>query len=251
MAQGKQPKKQKPLVVLDDLAGMRIGNLVVDKRANGKARGGVVRARWWCRCDCGNYVPIFHDDLITKKATNCGKCVYAGKLCRYDLDGEYGKGWTINHGIEFIFDLEDYDRIKKYGWRDTPYGYIEAADPSGSRPIKIHNLIMKNRNMRYMYDHINRDKTDNRKCNLRKATTAQNTKNASISKRNKSGVSGVRFNTRANKWVAYITCDYKRYNLGTFEDFDSAVRARLLAEKEYFGDFAPQKNLYQKYGIEG
>ena len=186
MAEGKCSKKSNGIYVdLEDLSGRRVGNLVVDKRANGKKRNGVVCARWWCCCDCGNYIAIFHDDLVDNVVTNCGECVYAGKLCRYDLSGEYGEGWTINHNVRFIFDLDDYDLIKNYGWRDTPNGYIEATDSRGDRPIKLHNLIMRNRNRRYMYDHINRDKADNRRCNLRKATTAQNTKNASLSQRNK------------------------------------------------------------------
>lgn len=32
---------------------------------------------------------------------------------RYDLTGEYGIGYT-NQGVEFYFDLEDYDKIKEY-----------------------------------------------------------------------------------------------------------------------------------------
>ena len=42
----------------------------------------------------------------------------------------------------------------------------------------------------------------------------------------------------------------KEILLGTYENFDDAVRARLEGEKKYFGEFAPQKHLFAQYGIE-
>lgn len=41
----------------------------------------------------------------------------------------------------------------------------------------------------------------------------------------------------------------KRTHLGTFEIKEDAIVARLLAEKKYYGEFAPQKDLFEKYGI--
>jgi hypothetical protein len=48
-----------------------------------------------------------------------------------------------------------------------------------------------------------------------------------------------------NKWDVKIM----DFDLGVFETFEEAVITRLKAEKEYYGDFAPQKHLFAQYGI--
>lgn len=68
-------------------------------------------------------------------------------------------------------------------------------------------------------------------------------------KRNTSGVVGVGINRTLNKWMAYINIDNKNINLGTYEDVNDAIIARLKAEKKYFGDFALQKHLFKEYGL--
>lgn len=47
-------------------------------------------------------------------------------------------------------------------------------------------------------------------------------------------------------------CDlrYKQKSLGKFINKKDAIVARLKAEKEYFGEFAPQRRLFEEYGIE-
>ena len=46
------------------------------------------------------------------------------KYNKYNLNGEYGIGWTSNTNEEFYFDLEDYDKIKDYCWFLDNRGYI-------------------------------------------------------------------------------------------------------------------------------
>ena len=100
-------------------------------------------------------------------------------------------------------------------------------------------------------DHINGISTrnDNRKSNLRKCTHQMNMCNYSKPKNNTSGVTGVSWDNRYSVWKAYITYRNKRINLGTYNDFKDAVKARLLAEKKYFGDYSAQQHLYEQYGI--
>ena len=38
--------------------------------------------------------------------------------------------------------------------------------------------------------------------------------------------------------------------LGYFINKEDAIRAKLNAEAKYFGEFAPQQNLYEQYRIE-
>lgn len=58
-----------------------------------------------------------------------------------------------------------------------------------------------------------------------------------ISKANKSGIKGVSWDKRRNKWVAQITFKGKNYNLGRYDNKEDAREAREKAEKEMFGKF--------------
>ena len=90
-------------------------------------------------------------------------------------------------------------------------------------------------------DHINGRKGDNRPENLRESSVAENCRNRTNRNRNNtSGVTGVAWHKSKAKWVARITVDGRLINLGAFEAFDDAAQVRRLAEKKYFGEFAPK-----------
>lgn len=91
-------------------------------------------------------------------------------------------------------------------------------------------------------DHINGVKTDNRICNLREATNSQNGKNLKLSKANKTGVAGVCWSQRYQNYRSYIKVDHKQTYLGTFKDFEEAVKARYAAEAKYFGEWTRNKS---------
>ncbi|HHS83686.1 MAG TPA: HNH endonuclease [Gammaproteobacteria bacterium] len=80
-------------------------------------------------------------------------------------------------------------------------------------------------------DHINHDRSDNRWTNLREAEFSVNSKNKSLDKRNKTGFSGVEFVKTTGKFRARFNYEGKWTSLGTFNDLESAVRARKEAEK--------------------
>ena len=168
------------------------------------------------------------------------------KYNKYELTGEYGIGYD-SKGNEFYFDLEDYDKIKDYYWYNR-YGYFSNETINGK--IYLHKLIMNVSELENMViDHINRQRNDNRKCNLRLATVIQNSYNANIPKDNTSGYIGITWDKSRNKWIAGIKVNYKRINLGRYHDIEDAIKVRLKAEKQYFGEFAPQIHLFEQYGI--
>ena len=82
-------------------------------------------------------------------------------------------------------------------------------------------------------DHINHITDDNRWENLREVTVIENQQNASKRVDNKSGVTGVIWSKRDNRWTAQITVDKKRVHLGSFVEFSEAVNARKNAEVLY------------------
>jgi len=219
---------------------------------------GVRTIRWRCKCDCGSK----KDVLVTTSQLKLGIVKSCGclsieqtikfnketkkKYNTYDLTGEYGIGYTFK-GEEFYFDLEDYDKIKDYCWCIDSRDYV-VANNKYNNICKLHRIILKDVNWR-ICDHINRNPKDNRKSNLREANYNENAFNRSKNKRNTSGVTGVYFDKDKGKWRAVINKNGITYRLGRFKDKEKAIIARLEAEKEYFGEFAPQKHLYEKYNI--
>jgi hypothetical protein len=87
-------------------------------------------------------------------------------------------------------------------------------------------------------DHINGDRSDNRWCNLREVSHAENSRNRRTQTTNTSGVTGVYWHAAAGKWVAQIQVGRKQIHLGLFVEFDDAVAARRAAELEHFGEFS-------------
>lgn len=229
-----------------DLAGKRFGRLTVIKRADDYITSGGNRfVQFICKCDCGKEVKVLKNALLQNRVKSCG-CLRSetskenGKANKkyntYDLSDDYGIGYTLKEE-PFYFDLEDFDKIKNYCWRINKYGYVIATKNNKSNSsIFMHNLILPNIER---IDHIKTEnKFDNRKCNLRESTASQNGMNAKLSKNNTSGVTGVSWYKQKEKWNAYIMINRKKRNLGYFNDFKDAVKARKEAEEKYFGEFS-------------
>ena len=101
----------------------------------------------------------------------------------------------------------------------------------------------------YNCDHIDKNELNNIESNLRQCTHQQNTFNRSVYSTNTSGVTGVYWSKCAEKWEAKIMVNGKSIYLGVFADKNEAIKTRLRAEMEYFGEFAPQQYLYKQYGV--
>jgi hypothetical protein len=86
-------------------------------------------------------------------------------------------------------------------------------------------------------DHINGDKLDNRRANLRLATIGQNRQNAARRKDNTSGVKGVSWKRGENKWRARIVVDGKERHLGLFDRLEDAERAVRTGREALHGAF--------------
>jgi hypothetical protein len=207
-------------------------------------------SKWHCECDCGNFVDVFPGNLLSGETVSC-KCYTKEihkKYNKYDLSREYGIGYASNGG-EFYFDLEDYEKIKDYCWMiSTNDGYVVTNIPNSSTLLKMHRFLL-NINDKRIIDHKSRIKTDNRKENLRIATNSQNSMNCNLSKINTSGITGISWCESRGKWETYIAVDGERTRLGRFSDLETAIKSRLNAEKNLFGDFAPQRHLFKEYGI--
>lgn len=217
---------------------------------------GIHRAKFACQCDCGNpnLVEVLYTNFQKGTTTSCG-CHHQKVITQkgrgikknnYDLTGEYGIGYANNTGNPFFFDLEDFEKVEKGSWYENKRGYIRTNTYNGEKClIALHQIIFGR-----FADHKNRNKKDNRKNNLRKADEKENARNRSLGPNNTSGYIGVKWSNVANGWVASIGINDTRINLGTFKDKEDAIIARLKGELKYYGpDFAPQRHLFEQYGI--
>jgi len=80
-------------------------------------------------------------------------------------------------------------------------------------------------------DHIDRDRSNNRYSNLREASHQCQMRNCKPQRNNSSGVKGVSWHKRGEKWQAHINLDHKMRSLGLFADLLDAAYARLAAEQ--------------------
>ena len=121
--------------------------------------------------------------------------------------------------LEIKLDKED-EHFLNTKWYLDKDGY--AITRYGKR---LHRLIL-NAKKGEIVDHINHNKLDNRKENLRIVTKQQNAQNrkkqCGVFKRNDSG-----------KWQAQIMVNYKNIKLGCFNTYQEALEVRTNAERKY------------------
>ena len=129
-----------------------------------------------------------------------------------------------------IIDLEDVEKIKNYKW-SLKNGYAFNTEVG-----LLHRFLNEYPND-MVIDHINLNKLDNRRSNLRICTYSQNNMNTKIKSSNTSGTKGVWWNAKREKWIAEIMIDNKKYYLGEFINKEEAIKTRKEAEIKYFGEF--------------
>lgn len=134
-----------------------------------------------------------------------------------------------------IVDDEDFEWLNQWKWRTHSKGYVVrmVGGRKDAHMIYMHRLINKTpRGMET--DHINRNKLDNRKCNLRSVFGTENQLNTGLWGHNTSGYKGVVWNKKLNKWQAQIQIAKKNRNLGCFDDIKKAYEVRTEAERRVF-----------------
>lgn len=111
----------------------------------------------------------------------------------------------------------------------------------GYRKIAIDGKKYKSSRLAFLYiegyfpenivDHINKKKCDDRWCNLREVSKSCNMRNTKVRANNKSGITGVFWATKDNRWRSYIHYNRKTHSLGDYKNFDNAACARLAGEQ--------------------
>jgi hypothetical protein len=139
----------------------------------------------------------------------------------------------VKEGVQFIVSIDDKELVEKYNWSVSSKGYIRrhGLKTNGKwGKVYLHREIMGTP-IDSQVDHINGDKLDNRRKNLRLCTNMQNHYNMPKRKDNTSGVTGVWFRKKTGNWVAEIKENKTKHYLGEYKALKDAVNVRIKAEK--------------------
>lgn len=140
-----------------------------------------------------------------------------------------------NKLVSFVDD-DDFDLLMRFKWWLSTKGY--AFTHIKRKYTSMHRMV-SNPPLGMNVDHINRNKLDNRKSNLRFATTRQNIANSGPRKHNKLGVKGVTWDGMGKKgYMARIRINGVPKYLGRFLTVGEAAEAYANYAKMYYGDFA-------------
>ncbi len=138
--------------------------------------------------------------------------------------------------LSALVDGDDYDRVCCKFW-NLNKGYAQTNIPKsngvGSTTTTMHRFILKAKRG-ILIDHINGDKLDNRRANLRIASFSLNAQNHRLYKTSKTGISGV-FKGERGKFIVYINVEGKRHHIGSFTELAQAATARQEAEIAHYG----------------
>jgi hypothetical protein len=178
----------------------------------------------------------------------CNQCNGAGKWIKeFDPNtGNYFSKITLGKSGKFaIVDSEDFEWLSTWKWQYINSGYANRVTNVGGRisvggayvNIPMHRAITKCEKG-LVVDHINGNKLDNRKENLRVCSHTQNLWNSSYSKRGVSGYRGVSWCNTNQKWLSLIICNGKRKQLGHFHCKHEAAKAYNQKAMELYGSFA-------------
>lgn len=139
----------------------------------------------------------------------------------------------------------------EFRWKETRNGFCKKGSIAGILhkkgyiDIQVFGQTLKAHRLAWLYvygqwpddqlDHVNGNRSDNRICNIRQATNAENQWNSGIRKDSTTGVRGVK--RQGEKFIVRIQKNKKRTFLGSFDCLSDAAYARKQAEKELFGKF--------------
>lgn len=136
-----------------------------------------------------------------------------------------------------MVDDDVYELLSIHKWHYNANGY--AGRWVGGRKDKkyhyMHRMLMAYPTARV--DHINGDKLDNRRQNLRTATHRENLRNRGATKANKFGTKCIYWDGPRQKWAVRVNVEGKLAYLGRYAELEAAIQSRDSFLKKYHGEF--------------
>lgn len=169
-----------------------------------------------------------------------------GASCAF-VDGTTPEGavciMVAQGALRMYVDEADAASLLPWRWRVDSNGYAYRTVGTACGPTRTTQDIYVHRVLCSVepagkVDHVNRNRLDNRRSNLRPASAGENADNASIRKDNTSGVKGVSWDKRCAKWSAQIQHRGQYIWIGYFDTKEEAATAYRERANELKGDYA-------------
>ncbi len=148
----------------------------------------------------------------------------------------------LTNGGFTILDEADHKRFRRWNWQRHSKGYVSRCQSNGragtSQTFYLHREIL-GAPKGVQIDHINGNRLDNRRSNLRFANQFLNNGNMKMQERPKSApFKGVSLRKDTGKWAAYIKHAGRKITLGCFATPEEAAVAYNAAAQAQWGEFA-------------
>ena len=189
-----------------------------------------------CQClRCGNISTKTVSQIRRHKTDRCDQCP---PMYFFQVNGATATG-ILPNGESFIINTVDIPLVEHFYWQKGKEGYI-ASNRSG---IKLHRLIAGVSDRNVMVDHINRDRKDCRRENLRVISPFGNSCNHKLFGTNKTGYTGVYYSRHSGRYEVKVGYNNKRIRLGTSKD-DLITLAQMynIGAQFFFGEYVGELN---------
>lgn len=150
----------------------------------------------------------------------------------------------LTRGKYAILDPEDFESLNQYRWHCTNFGYARRTGSKRSEKgrkrvaIGMHNVVFPVPEGMTV-DHINRNRLDNRKANLRAATREENTWNRKfVKKGSKTRYTGIHWNKKVKKWNVRLRVEGRRKSFGYYADEVEAAKVYDRVARKYRREYA-------------
>lgn len=151
-------------------------------------------------------------------------------------------------------ELLHYDPVTGiWTWKVIRTGYAYIGSQAGNitkhgyRNIRVDGKLYRSSRLVYLYmknewpseeiDHIDRNRSNDKWDNLRKADSCQNSYNRGVRTDNSTGHKGICRHKTTQKYQVNIGVNKKFLYLGSFDTLDEAIKVRKEAELKYHGEY--------------
>ena len=201
----------------NDLSGQTFGRWKVLERA-GKKNG---REYYLCECICGTRKEVYCYHLISGISKSCG-CFRREAMKDRHLQNSADMIGKTFHELTVLERAGIKENCILWKCRCSCGKIVEVTAynlTSGRVKSCGHLVFQKIKNV-----------SD---CGTNLALISS----SKLGSRNKSGVKGVYFDSRKQKWMAEIMFQRKKHRLGQYDEKEDAVKARQIAEENLHGEF--------------
>lgn len=134
----------------------------------------------------------------------------------------------LRDGTVTLVDADVYEWAQHKRWYRNSNGYVVGIHPITGKRCGLHRIIMCPP-PGLEVDHLNRNKLDNRRANMRRVTHQQNRQNLAAQRNSSTGVRGV--SPDRKRYRARLHLNGKRVWVGVFDTIDAAGEAVQAARR--------------------